>query len=298
MYLGGRLLSSETRVEAAGVSVALKTPRPGLVVAEGSTGATVALTADVTAASGTTVAKVEYYQGGTYVGESVTAPYAVTWQSLTLPPGPYTFRARVVTTTGRASSSAPVTITLGAQADLMIYRPSNGYWNGTSASSNYGNASSHQWGLAGDVPVPGDFDGDAKADLTVYRPTTGEWFILYSAQGYNPATYGYYQWGLVGDVPMVTDFDGDGQSDLTVYRPSTGQWSVRYSSTGYSNAANQFGVYQWGIAGDIPIAGDFDGDNKTDLGHLSALQRQLGHHDVVAGLQRGQPHGVSMGPGG
>ena len=112
-----------------------------------------------------------------------------------------------------------------------------------------------QWGLAGDLPVSGDFDGDGKLELTVFRPATGEWYIRYSLSGYGASAV--FQWGTAGDVPIGADFDGDGRADLTVFRPSTGEWFIRYSSTGYSITTSA--RYQWGLAGDLPIAADLTG---------------------------------------
>ena len=43
----------------------------------------------------------------------------------------------------------------------------------------------YQWGLPGDLPIEGDFDGDHKADLVVYRPWNGVWYIRYSSLGYS-----------------------------------------------------------------------------------------------------------------
>ena len=77
-----------------------------------------------------------------------------------------------------------------------------------------------QWGLSGDVPVPGDYDGDGMTDLAVWRPSTGTWFIRPSSTNY--ATSVSFQWGLAGDVPVPGDYDGDGVTDLAVWRPSTG----------------------------------------------------------------------------
>ena len=57
------------------------------------------------------------------------------------------------------------------------------------------------------------------------------------------------------------DFDGDRKTDLAIYRPSTGTWWVLRSSSDYTT----YSTTQWGIDGDIPVAGDYDGDGKADL---------------------------------
>jgi len=87
-----------------------------------------------------------------------------------------------------------------------------------------------QWGLPGDVPVTGDFDGDGKNDLAVFRPQTGQWFIMFPTRETNPAQPVIYQWGLPGDVPMAGDYDGDGITDLAVFRPSSGTWFISFSN--------------------------------------------------------------------
>jgi hypothetical protein len=57
----------------------------------------------------------------------------------------------------------------------------------------------------------------------------------------------------------IADFDGGGRADLGVLRPAGGTWFILNSTTRLPI------VFQWGLPGDVPVAGDYDGDGKTDL---------------------------------
>jgi hypothetical protein len=65
------------------------------------------------------------------------------------------------------------------KTDIAVYRPSTGMWFILNSASFTGRI--QQWGVLGDIPVAGDYDGDGKTDIAVYRPSTGVWFILNSA---------------------------------------------------------------------------------------------------------------------
>ncbi len=62
--------------------------------------------------------------------------------------------------------------------------------------SSNGQTPNLQWGAPGDIPVPGDYDGDGKTDLAIWRPSTGVWWIFKSS---NFATV-TIQLGMMGDV--------------------------------------------------------------------------------------------------
>ncbi|HEX6289117.1 MAG TPA: hypothetical protein VFZ66_07990, partial [Herpetosiphonaceae bacterium] len=73
--------------------------------------------------------------------------------------------------------------------------PGDGTWYIIPSST--GNAYAQQWGLNGDVPVPGDYDGDGRSDRAVWRPSEGMWYIVHSSSG----AISTQHWGVSGDVP-------------------------------------------------------------------------------------------------
>jgi hypothetical protein len=124
------------------------------------------------------------------------------------------------------------------------------------------------WGIATDLPMAADYDGDGKADLAVWRQAAGTgsgFYILRSSDG----TFQFFQFGQGGDDPYVVgDYDGDGKADPAIYREGSNASSPStfwfYPSGG--PLANTQVAVNWGVGGDRPVPGDFNGDGKADFG--------------------------------
>ncbi|MGI8684369.1 MAG: S8 family serine peptidase [Acidimicrobiales bacterium] len=151
----------------------------------------------------------------------------------------------VTVTAGGAVQKPPADFDGNGSSDKAVFRPSTGQWFVRGGSPEV-----TQYGVSGDIPVPGDYDGGASAttDKAVYRPSAGQWFV----RGGSPEVTHY---GVSGDIPVPGDYDGNGTTDKAVYRPSTGQWFVRGGSPE---------VTQYGAGGDQPQPGNYDGNATTD----------------------------------
>jgi len=56
---------------------------------------------------------------------------------------------------------------------------------------------SFPFGANGDIPVPGDYDGDGRNAAAVFRPSSSTWF----AQRATGGTL-IQQFGIAGDIPL------------------------------------------------------------------------------------------------
>jgi hypothetical protein len=127
--------------------------------------------------------------------------------------------------------------TLGNYPDTSTGLSGNATVTPDSAPTNTTNI----WGATGDIPAPGDFDGDGVTDLSVFRPSTGQWFIFK-----NDRRIDVVSWGQAGDIPSAADYDGDGSTDMAVFRPSNGTWYIIESTRGIR-------LIQFGQDGDVPM---------------------------------------------
>jgi len=127
---------------------------------------------------------------------------------------------------------------------IAVFRPSNGTWYVRNRAT--GAVRTQQWGVAGDIPVPADYDGDGTTDFAIWRPSDGTWWVIDSSTGQGH----WWQWGQKGDVPVPGVYS-TGKVEFAVWRPSNGTWYRLNRQTGATVAK------QWGQNGDVPVLGSF-----------------------------------------
>ncbi|HEY0459456.1 MAG TPA: FG-GAP-like repeat-containing protein [Pyrinomonadaceae bacterium] len=146
------------------------------------------------------------------------------------------------------------------KSDLSVFRPSNATWY-LNRSSNPAAFGGVQFGLGSDKLAAADYDGDGRTDIAVWRESEGNFYILQSTTN----AVRVENFGLAGDVLTVGDWDGDGRADLSVYRSAAvGNQSYFYYRGSLNNPAGSINYLPWGISGDKPLRGDFDGDGRQD----------------------------------
>lgn len=160
------------------------------------------------------------------------------------------------------------------------------------------------FGLRDGLPVAGDFNGDGRSELGIYRQ--GTWWLDFNGNGRWDEDDLWVQLGRPGDRPVVGDWNGDGKADLGTFGPQwPGDARAIEFEPGLPDAANRrhgpLGprpknmppnpdeatsgvrtakrtlagklrkdlidhVFQYGSEGDIPVAGDWNGDGISNIG--------------------------------
>jgi RHS repeat-associated protein len=112
---------------SAAIKVTVDAP-PAITLTSPTTGtsfvglATVNLAADVADTDGS-IAKVQFYRGGTLIGTATSAPFTATWTGA--PPGTYSITARATDNLGVVTTSAASTITVTNPVTVSIAAPLN-----------------------------------------------------------------------------------------------------------------------------------------------------------------------------
>jgi serine-aspartate repeat-containing protein C/D/E len=182
--------------------------------------------------------------------------------------------------------------------EWVRHQPEAGQWFITSAKDRSSAAREIKFGLAGALPITGDFDGDGKADVGVFLD--GLWLIDLNGNGRWDENDLQIRLGSRGDLPVTGDFDGDGKTDIGIFGPAwSGDAASIASEAGLPDAGNQntnaaknlpavrpaLGfctmlrtakgtprselvdhVFHYGIAGDVPLTGDWNGDGIDTIG--------------------------------
>jgi hypothetical protein len=121
------------------------------------------------------------------------------------------------------------------------------------------------YGVPGDVPFMGDWDGDGVDTPGLFRKSSGFAYLRNSnTQGFADISFFF---GNPGDIPIAGDFDFDGFDTVSIYRPSEGKVYIvnELGANGGSLGPAEFS-YFFGNPGDKPFVGDFDGDGVETVG--------------------------------
>jgi protocatechuate 3,4-dioxygenase beta subunit len=149
------------------------------------------------------------------------------------------------------------------------------------------------------VPIAGDFDGDGRDEVGIYLQ--GQWFVDLNGNGHWDSEDLWIALGSRGDRPVVGDWDGDGKADIGIFGPEwesdppaiardpglpdpanrnrdrpknfppdamvapVGQRVMRRTDEGQLRADVIDHVFRFGGTGDLPMAGDWNGDGIDSL---------------------------------
>jgi hypothetical protein len=157
-------------------------------------------------------------------------------------------------------------------SQIGVFRPSDGMWFlDRSDNGSWNDCTTDKcinFGIQGDIPVTGDWNGDGTTKIGVFRPSIGWWFLDYNGNGQwdGCATDRCYNFGISEDTPVTGDWDGDGKTEIGLFRKSIGMWFLDYNGDGAWSGCWTDRCYNFGISEDTPVTGDWNGYGKTNIG--------------------------------
>jgi len=126
-------------------------------------------------------------------------------------------------------------------------------------------------GIAGDLPITGDWSGTGTTKIGIYRASNGLFLLDYNGNGTFDGClvdrcYQYFPNPAADDIPVAGDWTGTGTAKIGIYRQGTGQWFLNLSGNGIYTPGVDLVTNYGGLAGDAPVTGDWTGSGATKIG--------------------------------
>jgi hypothetical protein len=137
----------------------------------------------------------------------------------------------------------------------------------------------YPYGLQGDVPIMGDWWGTSHLQMGVYRG--GLWMMDWNDNHHWDTGDQQFSWGLPGDIPVVGDWTHTGKLQIGVVRNVSGSFVWYVNTSPECGSSNPLGCdytytsnnhpgsiqsFQWGLAGDLPVVGNWNGQQILGMG--------------------------------
>jgi len=137
----------------------------------------------------------------------------------------------------------------------------NGAWDGTGVDRVF------VFGSPTDLPVVGDWNGDAKDEIGNYKGN-GVWALDYNGNGVwdGTGTDRVFVFGSPKDRPVVGDWNNDAKDEIGNYK-GNGVWALDYNGNGAWDGTGTDRVFVFGSPTDQPVIGDWNQDGRDELGN-------------------------------
>jgi hypothetical protein len=158
----------------------------------------------------------------------------------------------------RIADTGPIAFTgTSAGEQLGVFR--DGFWfldtNGNRVFDGCGVDRCINFGMPGDLPIVGDWNGSGNKKVGVFRD--GIWYLDSNGNGQfdGCGVDGCLNFGTTGDIPVLGDWTGSGQVRLGVFRD--GIWYLDVNGNGRFDGCGvgQDRCINFGAAGDVPVVG-------------------------------------------
>ena len=168
---------------------------------------------------------------------------------------------------GSADGKAKIGVFRPSTGTWYLDYPGAGAWVGCGAPWVTTQDACYTFGMAGDIPVVGNWNAsaDGKAKIGVFRD--GWWYLDYNGNGVwdgcgapaDPTKDACISFGMEGDFPVVGNWNvsADGKAKIGVFRD--GWQYLDYNGNGVWDGCGAPGdttkdaCFTWGMFGDIPI---------------------------------------------